>query len=50
MTIGRWYAAGTDSGCQRVLAPPSSGIEFEINDDNIRGNNDGSTVPLKQWW
>jgi hypothetical protein len=50
MTIGRWYAAGTDSGCLKVITPPSSGIEFEINDDNIGDNNDGPTVSLKQWW
>jgi hypothetical protein len=50
MTTGRWYAAGTDSGFLRVIAPPPAGIEFEINDDNIGDNNDGPTATLEQSW
>jgi hypothetical protein len=49
MTPWRWYAAGTDSGCLRIVDPPPA-VEFLVNDANIGDNNDGPTVTLKQWW
>jgi hypothetical protein len=49
MVHWRWYAAGADSGCLRVLTPPSD-IEFMMNEPNIGDNSGHWAVTLRQWW